>query len=537
MSRSLLSLAILAFLGSATSYETGLQNGKTSQASRNTFKAGELVVHYYGEDELKKKSGHSMLFDGFVVKSLMDPQLAEKEKNDFVAISHRKVLKLTPEQKAHVEKKRLEEANQMSLGKTKEETESAKSLKKRSSSRLLSDHEYEDAPTEIHNHQSASYIEYSSCDTMNYQPISFGLETDKCFRCENQDTGETRGCKATYDWTHNVVNFTSYESLTCDDAYYWMDKVTITWPIDECYAGYHRWTYIGWSNAYADPHSGRFYEVFYNSSDAYCDEAPFFYYAHADGSCVGHDQLGTSHRLTQGCEHVLEYKNDHCGQEPYLMWPMRHRTNKCALNYEQDIQLPFQGLFQQYHAIPVDSPSRYAFFCGLGQPENSYFQCVNEDGLPCHDINEYEGFIGVPSPSAHVCKPDDNDDELRVQYAQLAYDDNTTLGMIKLTINTPDDVSPTDRFRVVTTIFDKVSGQKQRFGSFKFNGRPGNNTLTFQMEGLFIPTIEAREMAIKIKQRVYDEDRTFARKSCLRFAFPGGDEEGEHNDNQHHNNR
>ena len=45
-----------------------------------------------------------------------------------------------------------------------------------------------------------------------------------------------------------------------------------------------------------------------------------------------------------------------------------------------------------------------------------------------------------------------------------------------------------------------------------------------------IRTIEPREMAIKIKQRVNDEDRAFVRKSCIRFAFPGDDEDGEHND-------
>merc|ERR1711871_1318756 len=126
--------------------------------------------------------------------------------------------------------------------KTKEETQSVKSLKKRSSLHMLSDHDHEDAPTEIYYHQPGNYIEYSSCGS-SYEPVSFGLEADKCFRCVKHDTGETRGCKATYDWMHNMVNFTSYESLTCDDAYDWMDKVTNTWPVDECYAGYHRSTY------------------------------------------------------------------------------------------------------------------------------------------------------------------------------------------------------------------------------------------------------------------------------------------------------
>jgi hypothetical protein len=186
MSSSVISLAILAALFVAI----GAKNEKKLPAAKVTFKGGKQVVQHFDNDEMKKKTGHNMLFDGFVVESVLDPALAKQEKDNFVAISHQKVLKLTPEQKTHVEMKRLEKANLMSLEKTKEETQSVKSLKKRSSSHMLSDHDHEDAPTEIYYHQPGSYIEYSSCGS-SHEPVSFGLEADKCFRCVKHDTGET----------------------------------------------------------------------------------------------------------------------------------------------------------------------------------------------------------------------------------------------------------------------------------------------------------------------------------------------------------
>ena len=100
----------------------------------------------------------------------------------------------------------------------------------------------------------------------------------------------------------------------------------------------------------------------------------------------------------------------------------------------------------------------------------------------------------------------------------MAKNDNTTRGVAKMTIKTPDDVTPADRFRIVMKIFG--DGKKEHLASFKFNGRPENHTLTFQWEVLFTPSFEPREGIVKIKQRVYDEDRNFIRKSCVRFGFP-----------------
>lgn len=505
------------------------------KAARHTFKKGEHVVHHFGEDDLKGKLDHSILFDGFVVKSLVDPALAKKEKDDFVTISHREVLKLTPQQKVHVEKKRIEEATK-SLEKMK--SHSSATLEKKSLSHLLSDHDNVDVPTEIYYHQRANYVEYSTCGTsVDVTEVAFGIELDKCFRCKNEHSSEERGCKATVDYMNYMVNYTSYESLTCDDSYYWMDRVTDSWPTNECVYNAFRHDILYSSISYADPNGG-FTNAFYNNSDPYCHEAPIYYLKHLSASseelCLKTGEQG-SIRVDRGCEYQHLYHNDHCSGPAYQLYPMKSIVNKCRVHDESE-NLPF---FVSSHEIHLDHNGGRSFFCGLGQPERPI--CLNENGLPCQDVMDYinHGFVGVPSPSARVCKPHNNDDQLRVEFVHMAQDPVTQYGMIKLAIKTPDDVSLSDRFRVVMKLFDNT-GQKETFNSFKFNGIPENKTLTFQKEGMFAPSIHAREVAVKIKQRVFDEDRAFIRKSCVRFAFPGDEEEEGHNDrldpnqDQHH---
>jgi hypothetical protein len=103
--------------------------------------------------------------------------------------------------------------------------------------------------------------------------------------------------------------------------------------------------------------------------------------------------------------------------------------------------------------------------------------------------------------------------------------------MARVTITTPDDVSSSDRFRIVIKAY--ADKRKETFGSFKFNGRPENKTLTFQMEGPYELSFEPREVTVKIKQRVYNESRAFIRKSCVRSTFPHDDEEYPSHDSSH----
>lgn len=507
MSRALISSAILVVLASAT----GSQNGEKLQAARHTFKAGKHVVHYFGEDELKEKTDHRMLFGGLVLKSLVDPALAKKEKSDFVAISHREVLKLTQEQKVHVEKKRMEKAVEKS-------SEIRKPLEK-SHSHLL-------ANEGIYYYQPGEYIEFSFCGNNTDAYHKFGTEVGKCFRCENTVTKEVRGCKASYDYMSQMVNFTSYESLTCEDAHYWMDRETNTFPAYQCMHDYYKFDILNWDTSYAYPTEG-FTQAFYNDSS--CDEAPIYYQKVAPEmstdngeSCYAEGEV--SFGITKGCEYYNRYPNDDCSGPPHVSVPFKQKINTCVVEDEEK-RKPFMGLFDQSHEVLMDEDVRAAYFCGNGYPDGSNAVCMTEDGSPCEDIfrSGMEGFVAIPSPTTRVCKPHDNDDRLKVEFLHLARNDNTSHGVGKVTIKTPDDVSPTDRFRIVMKIFG--DGKKESFASFKFNGRPENHTLTFQWEGLFTPSFEPREGTVKIKQRVYDEDRNFTRKSCVRFNFPHDEEE------------
>jgi len=525
MSRAVLSLVILAFLGSATAYETGLPNGKTLQATRSTFKAGEHTVHQYKEDELKKKSDHSMFFDGFVVKGLVDPALAEKERKDSVAISHRKVSKLTHEQKTHVEKKRLEEASE----KSSEKRNSHSTLKSVESPETKSRTHLQDHDASAITYMMYSdYAEYETCGDVPPSP-TFGIEIGKCFKCQDSFTGETRGCKAIYDYSLNAINYTSYESLTCDDYYWWMDRVTNTFPAGQCIWNSMRHTFLGMSNSYAYTNGG-FSQGFYNTSS--CWDAPMYYMKHrsmntgTDTACYAYDG-SEAFGVDQGCDYYYQYKDSYCS-EPVYAAPMKRLIGMCMANEDEE-RLPFNHPYE----IKMDHSVKRALFCGNG-PSKPNPICMNKDGSACQDIfqSNLEGFVGIPSHTARVCKPHDNDDALKVKFVHMARDPMTNHGVIKVTIETPDYVSPTDRFRIVVKAFGD-NGQKQVLSSFKYNGSPENNTLTFQTEGPFEPPFEPREATVKVKQRVYDKERAFVRKSCVRYGFPEDDDDDNYNDYQY----
>jgi len=321
----------------------------------------------------------------------------------------------------------------------------------------------------------------------------------------------------------HAINYTSYESLTCEDAYWWMDMVTNTFPADQC-VSHIRHDYLPWSNSYAYT-TGGFSEGYYNGSS--CWEAPMYYMKHksmstdTDTTChSGGD--GESFGVNKGCEYFYQYHNDHCSGPVYEIHPMKQIMDKC---WEKDVDygLPVMGLFDHHHGLDMDL-FRIAYFCGNGQPDGSNTICMNEDGSPCHDMfqSNYEGFVGVPSSTSRICKPHDNDDELKVEFVHLVRDSSTHQGAAKITIKTPDYVSTTDRFRIVVKLFGE--GQKKVIDSFKFNGRPENNTLTFQTEGHYSPPFEPREATVKVKQRVYDKERPFVRKSCVKFDLHQDDD-------------
>jgi hypothetical protein len=128
----------------------------------------------------------------------------------------------------------------------------------------------------------------------------------------------------------------------------------------------------------------------------------------------------------------------------------------------------------------------------------------------------------LPSAGARICKPHDNDDELRVERAHFAVDGSTSPAtlIIRVSISTPDDVSINYNFKVVFKGFKfEPSKYKTYIASFKFNGNPLNKLTTFQLEAQLEPgttIIQLDEMSIKIKQSV-DGRRGFARRSCVRF--------------------
>ena len=51
----------------------------------------------------KKKNPHELFFGGLSIKGLTDPSLRKRERSEAVTITHKKVSKLTPDQKKHVD--------------------------------------------------------------------------------------------------------------------------------------------------------------------------------------------------------------------------------------------------------------------------------------------------------------------------------------------------------------------------------------------------------------------------------------------------
>merc|ERR1711918_81995 len=76
--------------------------------------------------------------------------------------------------------------------------------------------------------------------------------------------------------------------------------------------------------------------------------------------------------------------------------------------------------------------------------------------------------------------------------------------------------------------------------SFKFNGNPVNRTMSFKMEMPYDNYMEGRhEMRIKLKGRVdpasNEKNKTFIRKSCVKFPFPPGDDDDDDDDSMNKN--
>lgn len=136
------------------------------------------------------------------------------------------------------------------------------------------------------------------------------------------------------------------------------------------------------------------------------------------------------------------------------------------------------------------------------------------------NIFAYGAISTLPSLDARICKPNDNDDALKVERAEIALDSSIKppVLVIRVSITTPVDVSPHDRFKVVFKGFNK---RPHYLTSFTFNGSPGSNSTTFQLEAKLsnFPALKINDILIKIKQHVKDSDRAFSRKSCVRFPF------------------
>jgi hypothetical protein len=184
-------------------------------------------------------------------------------------------------------------------------------------------------------------------------------------------------------------------------------------------------------------------------------------------------------------------------------------------------------------ATPTISPTIASFSnpTPLPSPDPSFteqsVQCVRPEtdfispAFCPRNLSAFEVASPISSADARVCKPHDSDDELRVESAHFAKDSSTTPAtlIVRVSISTPDDVSINDNFRVVFKGFKNDSSTyKTVITSFKFNGNPLNKLTTFQLEAQLKPDmIEINEMSIKIKQRVVNGKRAFARNSCTRF--------------------
>lgn len=381
-------------------------------------------------------------------------------------------------------------------------------------------------------------MEFGGCG--NDTDFTIGTTLDQCFRCENSDTKEVRGCKVTYDYNSQMANYTTYQSLTCDDTFYWMDKSVSSFPTNECVWGSYRVEYKIWSNSYAYPYRG-ITTAYYNDSS--CDQAPIYYSTMRSSQTSDNGELcfvddKGSFGVTKGCDFVNYYHSDDCSGPAYVIVPTKQDVGVCSEDEQTSLYFPS---YHESYEIMTDHSVNNIRFCENGPADRPPAVCMNEGGLPCQDIFQkgLEAFVGVPSSTARVCKPDKNDDELKIEFAHFARDPMTYHGMARVTVRTPDDVSSMDRFRVVMKVY--ADGQKEKLGSFKFNGRPENNSLTFQWEGPYPTTFEPREMTVKIKQRVYNETRAFVRKSCVRTEFPHDDEEEDydgmpfdHHDNYDH---
>merc|ERR1712023_348556 len=206
---------------------------------------------------------------------------------------------------------------------------------------------------------------------------------------------------------------------------------------------------------------------------SYCDEAPI-YYTKLSPTIMNNGEMcieenGSSYGVTRGCEYRNSYDSKDCSGSVKEINPMKQYMGMCMKH--DDPRVPFSGLFNQSHEIMVDA-LKSAFVCDNGQADRPNIVCMTENGKPCQDIFQkgMEGFVPVPSGNERICKPDKNDDVLKVEFIHMARNFFRNHSMARVTV--------------------------------------------------------------KIKQRVYNESRAFIRKSCVRSAFPHDDEED--GGNHHH---
>lgn len=517
---------------------------RTVEWTSENGKKLDVKTHFYNAPKLdkkrqldvkakvlnKKKNPHELFFGGLSIKGLTDPSLRKRERSEAVTITHKKVSKLTPDQKKHVD---------FMVAEAEKKAE-AKSTSNKHAAHLLNHDEVSVCPPGEVCRQSSYYAELTTgCGGTGgaVGPRVSGLEMDTCFRCHD-DEGKTFGCKIEMNYDSYSMNFTSYESLTCNDWVYWLEKNTTTTPIGICVDNY--FTLNLEIDSYAYPTSG-IIKAFYNTSEGCGTPMGYEGKLYQPGVCYADENGGTYEKM-DGCV-LRKYENDAtCTTNEVGFHDFDLYSDTCFdANgfFNEGGNMPgFDRSLEGYNEFGNLTYGRVAYFCGnkIQKPPSQCIEDKTDEIRPelcTRNIAMYNPGRSVPSTDARICQPKKNDDELKVDSATFALDDSTypPTGMVDLTITMPPDVKHSDRYRAVLfEVFDASEMGKRRkdhLVSFKFNGNPVNRTMSFKMEMPYDNYMEGRhEMRIKLKGRVdpasNEKNKTFIRKSCVAFPFPPG---------------
>ena len=450
-------------------------------------------THYpLSEKDFQTKKSHDLLFSGFKIKGLADPLMSEGEKDENMARTLNSVEKIDP--------------NML--------------RKLRNSEQVVPMRERRD------------YILESSCNGYGFMKPDVGIVNDVCLKCDHVETGVTAGCKVSYDDDLNLINFTSYESLSCNDDHWHLNKNITSFRPNECYYNQVMFKTVWQSNDYAHTTEG-YVMAFYNATDSTCG-APFLYQHAKDAVdyCFEDFEGGTSYKILD-CGIYIGYNDMNCSN-PINYYPLG--SNICVWEEHGDYYGLPDGVFRDTLGdIAIESGGYHrSIFMNRDTPK-----CITS---PCRNMVDFpfSTLVGVPSKTTKYCKDGDEHVNFKVDHAVFALDSSNAssvpIGMAEIRVTLPPDTTPDDKFRIVFKQFDSTKHHKKlvifshKFTSSDFDG---NHTITFQWEIPYYAIYDNYdEMTIKFKERKLDLEtgRFYKRKSCVRFRFPPEEEYGDSGD-------